>query len=206
DRSIQTFLPGAIDHTLSAAADFLQQLVVTKFHLHRRSAQFRRFIIVTVQERPQTSLKQAEAAKSLGRIREDPAPTFTANAAHVCVSTFRVITHLHGTVPNLVRGYVCSIAMKCRNSSSTSPGTATVCAISSRNNNRYRWRRRWNACFTAFSFIPNSCPIFACDGRFGSSLSICFSCSNNALLSATRYSSSNRASTCSSSVRAHRRS
>src|ERR1700720_2127379 len=133
NRPVETFLPGAIDHALTAAADFLQQLVIVEVCWHRHWARFG--ILVIFAQRSKTGLKQTQPAKSLRRVREDLAAAFTANTVRIFGSSFRAITHLHGTVPNLVRSYVCSIEMKCRNSSSTSLGAATVCAISSRNNN-----------------------------------------------------------------------
>src|SRR5438874_13233223 len=106
NRPVETFLAGTINYPLTAPADFLQQLVILEVHFCWE-IRFRTLILF-IQERSEASLEEAEAAKSLRRVREDLAATFTADAVRTCRSTFRVITHLHSTVPNLVRSYVCS--------------------------------------------------------------------------------------------------
>jgi len=48
-----------------------------------------------VQQRPETSLKQTQTAKSLRSVREDLASAFAANAAYACHLAFRAVSHLH---------------------------------------------------------------------------------------------------------------
>ena len=133
DGAVETFLPGAINYTLTAPADFLQQLIVAKLHLH--PARLLRAIVVLL-ERSQSSSKQTNAAKSARRIGKDGRAAFYAHALNFVGLGIQSRSSLLCTDRNSLRGYAWSTEMKWRSSSSTSPGTATVWAISSRNNCR----------------------------------------------------------------------
>ena len=134
--AIQAFLACAINHAFSTAAYLVEQLVVAEFHLH--SALFLRVIFLVI-ERAQPSPKQTHAAKSAGRVGKNRRAAFCANPGGVCHCGFSCCLC---TARNSFPGYACNTEIKCRSSSSTSPGTATVWAISSRNNCRYRCRKR----------------------------------------------------------------
>jgi len=59
-------------------------------------------------------------AELFGRVRKNSRPAFGTSSSRL---------HYHppcSTVPNSGQGYVCNMVMKCRSSSSTSPGSATV--------------------------------------------------------------------------------
>src|SRR5437016_7631017 len=134
--SIQAFLACAINNALSTASNLLQQRVVAEFHLH--SVRFLCMVAFVV-ERAQSSPKQTHAAKSAGRVGKNRCAAFCANPGGVCHCGFSCCLC---TARNFFPGYACNTEIKCRSSSSTSPGTATVWAISSRNNCRYRCRKR----------------------------------------------------------------
>src|SRR4029077_4814541 len=80
---VKTFLSGTINYPLTAPADFLQQLVVFKVCRFWEVTRFQNLILF-VQERSETSLEKTEAAKSLGRVREDLAPASAADANYIC--------------------------------------------------------------------------------------------------------------------------
>src|SRR5437870_5402859 len=78
DGAIETFLPRAIHDALSAAPDFLQQLVIAEIHLH--SLRFRRLVI----ERAKTGPEQTNAAKSVRCVRKNSRSAFCARSAGFC--------------------------------------------------------------------------------------------------------------------------
>src|SRR5262245_43932243 len=87
DGAIKTGLTGTVNYTLAAPADFLQQLIVAKCHLH--SCRLVRAIVIVLQ-RSQASFEKANAAQSSRRICKDGRSTFCANSHytdHGCFSS-----------------------------------------------------------------------------------------------------------------------
>src|SRR5262249_45947153 len=124
--SVQTFLPSAVDHTLSTASDFFKQLVITELHHWRRSAiriSFGNCCVLVVQ-RTQRGFQKTSAANFCcpDKLSAALATSSNDNGAH---RRSPVVLPLP-TAENSVTGYCRSIAIKCRNSSSMSPGAATV--------------------------------------------------------------------------------
>src|SRR5437870_12970098 len=76
-RAVQTFLTRPINDSLSAATDFLDQIVIAKSHLHARL--FRR-VPVFIVERSETSAEKTDAAQSARRIGKDGRPALCANS------------------------------------------------------------------------------------------------------------------------------
>src|SRR5438874_402523 len=77
DGSVQTLLPGAIDHALSAATNLLEQLVVAKLYLDPTRPMV---AVVILLERPQPGFEQTHATKSARRIGKNFRAAFCANA------------------------------------------------------------------------------------------------------------------------------
>src|SRR6266566_3122337 len=133
DGAIKAFLPRAINHALSAATNLFEQLVVAKLHLDSM-----RLLLATVVvlERSQSSSEHTHATKSAWRIAKNCRAAFCAHALNFVNLSTQSRSSLLCTDRNFVKGYAWSTEMKWRSSSPTSPGTATVWAISSRNNCR----------------------------------------------------------------------
>src|ERR1044071_2273027 len=130
DRAAKAFLARAINYALAAAPDLFDDFVIAKFHLD--SARLL-LVLVIVLDRFQSSFEQANAAKSARRIGKNCRAAFCAHALNFVSLGTQSRRSSFCTDRNFLRGYVWSTEMKCRSSSSTSPGTATVWAISSRN-------------------------------------------------------------------------
>src|SRR3954452_14790954 len=71
DRSIQTFLPGSIDHCLTTPADLVQQLVIIELAKVRPA--FLHPLLGLAIERADCGVEQAQTAKPLRGVGENPA-------------------------------------------------------------------------------------------------------------------------------------
>src|SRR5436190_15710890 len=103
DRTIQAFLPGAIDHALSAATNLLEQLVVATLHLDPTRPMV---AVVILLERSQPGFEQTHATKSARRIGKNCRTAFCTDA----LKFINLSTHREAppscTDPNFVGGYV----------------------------------------------------------------------------------------------------
>src|SRR3982751_5009835 len=77
DGTIQAFLPGAINDALSAATDFLEQVVIAKLHVYSTRLTL---AVVILLERSQPGFEQTHAAKSAWRIGKNCCAALSANA------------------------------------------------------------------------------------------------------------------------------
>src|SRR2546430_1270395 len=76
DGATKTFLTGTVNYTLAAPADFLQQLVVTKFHLDSTRLLLPVMIVI---ERSQSGFEEANTAKAARRISKNSRAALRAN-------------------------------------------------------------------------------------------------------------------------------
>src|SRR5690349_8935814 len=133
--AVETFLAGAINHALSTATNLLEKFIIAELHVQACRVVL---AIAILLERSQSGLEQANTAKSARRIGKNRRPAFCAHALDFIGLGTQPRSSLLCTDRNSLAGYVWSTEMKWRSSSSTSPGTATVWAISWRSSSRYR--------------------------------------------------------------------
>ena len=149
DGAVETFLPRAINYALTAAADFLQQFVIAQVSKHlRRSARvpLRAHAAAFAFRSRSAVLSLVHASKPRPLSRRQPgqppsgasagisAPHFGQSLSALIIVGEPLCTPLLLLRKIPCRGYARTTAIRWRNSSSISPGIATVWAISSRNN------------------------------------------------------------------------
>ena len=98
DGAIKTFLPGPINHRLTASTDLLQQLVIIEIG-KVRPAVLHRLLGLAI-EWSDCGLEQAQTAKSVRGIRENFASAFLANAFGSSRIRDRFFSHSLCTVRN----------------------------------------------------------------------------------------------------------